>query len=363
MLQINKKQQFAALREAAEKSVLKRKQEKEQDMKENLLNLEYLNARDNVKKLKMEEEKKKVIAFYNEIEREVLKRQMLAEWKVKRLRLDQKRLQLITSEKLNLDRERLELQHESKVIESPMSQNSDRTVLYNKFIMNTETIPSPCDSTPSTSAIKSTSSIESLSPILNEDQDFINQNVISSDYNLNLSPSDITNSNILVPSGDTKANVLYDIYKSQKIEAIKNKMKVMSHEYGSDSTQVLSAINNNLTEAQKNKMRILGSNFDSESIVSDNNYNEVSQYDTEASRQALKNKQKVLGYEYGIHLSPLKRTYPVKQREGLRLDLQKCNKPANADWTDGKSTNFNVAADFTPSSCTNTPGDFNIRVS
>lgn len=398
-----------------------------------------------------------MVAFYSEIEKAVSKRKMMADWKIKRLQLDVRRVQLLTSEKVNFSRECMELKHKDEKIpdyENNQKKFSNDTVSQNELSTNESNTVTPIsdksvslNSPSDLNNIEQSTNITSLADInsnplenntnflstnttklqktnllpVNDDHKLsdINSNISSttgkSNVRTELSPSDILNSNILLIEEKSNNNVQKS-FQNQRLEALKNKNKVLSHEYGmsiessssilskSKNNDVLSVINNNVSEAQRNKTRVLGSNFDSENNTVSHSPDSP-QYDTDACREALRNKTKVLGHEFGIDVnfdsenitvshSPDSPQYDtdacreasrnkkkvlghefginvnfenkptLKQRDNLKLDLKNCNKPLRVSWDSKTSQNSNLnnlPMSTTPGSIVNTPSDFNVR--
>lgn len=314
---------------------------------------------------------------------------MMADWKIKRLQLDVRRVQLLTSEKVNFSRECMEMkrkdekipdyENKQEIISSvPIESSTDESNAATPISETKKSLDSPLDY-PKVELTTNLADINS-NPLLN-DTNLSNDSIIKSndiklsDINSNvssiteksevftdLSPSDILNSNILLIEEKSNNNIP-NTFQNQRLEALKNKQKVMSHEYNmkmnSSSTilskdkDILSVINNNMSEAQRNKTRVLGSSINKSNAVS---YPVDSpQYDTFASREAMKNKRKVLGHEFGMEME----NRPVPKRDNLKLDLQNCNKPSRSN--NSRILN-NLPVITTPGSIANTPNDFNERV-
>lgn len=327
---------------------------------------------------------------------------MMADWKIKRLQLDTRRVELLTSEKVNLSRECLESKRKSSKVADFQIKKDQKTidVNYSPMIDTSSTISKKRNDISSLVMKNNKQNIvESLLDALEIEKDIPrtqisdieNKNVNNvsitniadkiqinsngntiSDVNSNLnivnetsdsayidlSPSDILNSNVLLL--DAKQN-----NTTAKLEALRNKEKVMAHEFGTkisnDNSEILSIINNNVSEAQRNKMKVLGSDWDAENNNPSSEYNSnVPQYNTEASRQALINKQKVLGHEFGIDT----KIWQAKRKDNLTLDLKSCSK-SQRDWNNQNIPNWgtsNLPLGITPGSCAKTPSDFNTRV-
>ncbi|XP_022826638.1 gamma-tubulin complex component 6 [Spodoptera litura] len=327
-----------------------------------------------------DDEKNKIMEYYSKLNMEVEKSKIHTEWKIKRLQLDQSRIQLLSTEERNLKREKLELEHQKNEevmamsIQSDMLRSDDE--LDNKednVEENVESIPTESEMTASVMSIateadnteepepseydnnkfKAQTSSAVLSAICNAAKTFFG---VSKSINENCDNSKELDAqgNIVKPEIETivKANSLHtqssceigskldDEYDNQQYqksrqEAFMNKQKIMAHEFGqtdNENNQVkdpplinIASIDeeNNLqewtpfTEAKRNKLKVLGAEFD---IIKPIEKTVTSEPKTDAQKEALINKQKVLGVEYNLPLEAAAKKEPVNdaQTEAVR---------------------------------------------
>ncbi|KAI8432164.1 hypothetical protein MSG28_004631 [Choristoneura fumiferana] len=321
-----------------------------------------------------DDERNKIMEYYSKLNIEVEKSKIHTEWKIKRLQLDQSRMQLLSTEERNLKREKLELEHQqnetktdAEELKSSDSEITEEVVQVHDFIL-----PTPSEYTVATGQsglceqmIESTSSIvmtdlsdqpapvsefdnnktkahtstDVFSAICNaaksifgvrktEDTECDNKKPLDAQGNIltdrslekeSKSSSDIIGSNL---------DGLYDNeqFYSRKEEALKNKQKVMAHEFGqtdNENNRVKHIPNselideeNNLdtpfAQARRNKLKVLGAELD---IIKPEEKHVAPEPRTDAQKQALLNKQKILGVEYNLPPEIIKRNAPANRAQ------------------------------------------------
>ncbi|XP_075977023.1 gamma-tubulin complex component 6 [Anticarsia gemmatalis] len=293
-------------------------------------------------------ERSKIMEYYSKLNMEVEKSKMHTEWKIKRLQLDQSRMQLLSTEERNLKREKLELEHQRNEEVMAMSIQS---IDYSKSDdeidketeLNSENLEAAKDAMTDsvqsvvmedvevkqadihkTKSISQTSS-NVISAICNVAKSFFG---VSSSYHEhcdnhkeldeqgNIVPTRVQPTQHTQSSSDigSKLDEVNDNLQFQKTkqEALSNKQKVMAHEFGQtdvennqvkDPSLVPFDEENNLhegwspfIEAKRNRLKVLGTEFDNATP----DVKLASEPRTEAQKEALINKQKVLGVEYNL---------------------------------------------------------------
>ncbi|XP_023941347.1 gamma-tubulin complex component 6 [Bicyclus anynana] len=315
-----------------------------------------------------DDERSKMMEYYSKLNVEVEKSKIHTEWKIKRLQLDQTRMQLLSTEERNLKREKLELEHQrnesvmAMSIQSDFKSEDDVDNLDNNN-GDVEGNSKTTDSTPSIEVIeesecpdvseqiknkqKAQTSSDVFNAICNVAKSFFGvskskpenpcDNEIEVDAQGNVvttetNPKDTgTSSNIIGAQLDNTFDNLQFLERNQ--EALKNKQKVLSHEFGQTDTENNRIRNptlkqssldeeNNIeeewspyVEAKKNRQKVLDVEFD---IVTQDKI--VTEPRTEAQKEALINKQKVLGVEYNIPALKVTTKEPVNiaQEEAIR---------------------------------------------
>lgn len=301
--------------------------------------------------------------YYTKLNMEVEKSKIHTEWKIKRLQLDQSRIQLLSTEERNLKREKLELEHQRNESVMAMSIQSDfksEDDLDNIDNNNGEENKSN-DSTPSIDLEESPEASEleknkekaqlsndvfnaicnvaknifgakpkEKTPCDNEFEMDAQGNVVNNKENFKTETSnDVIGANL-----DEVFDNLHFLENRQ--EAFKNKQKVMAHEFGQTDnennkvkklpTLKTSSIDkeNNIeeewtfSEARKNKLKVLGAEFGMS--APEVKVETIIEPITEAQKEALINKQKVLGVEYNLPAERISRKDPanVAQEEAIR---------------------------------------------
>ncbi|OWR42859.1 hypothetical protein KGM_207871 [Danaus plexippus plexippus] len=315
-------------------------------------------ARDEVDTKIRDDEKNKIMEYYSKLNIEVEKSKIHTEWKIKRLQLDQSRVQLLSTEERNLKREKLELEHQKNESVMAMSIQSD----FNSEDDNIEV--SKADSSPDiaedkTDVDKNRDKAQSSSDVFNaicnvaksifgvkskdetpcdnEVKVDLQGNIVTMDADNDINTNQ--NQNPSITSSDVIGGYLNEAcdnlrFIENRKEAMRNKLKVMAHEFGqtddeNNSLKDLAPLvktasidkENNIEwtpseEAKRNKQKVLGAEFD---IVKPE-IKEIPTPITEAQKEAVINKQKVLGVEYNLPLEKIIRNDPanIAQEEALR---------------------------------------------
>lgn len=301
--------------------------------------------------------------YYSKLNMEVEKKQMHTEWKIKRLQLDQSRMQLLSTEERNLKREKLELEHQkSEDIAMPIeSQSKDELdkdeTPSDKAESEVEVMTDMTESVTSvvmvdveekTTALqqitnKVQASSDVFSTICNVAKSFFGgynnndgkhcDNKKQLDSQGNIIPSEENSNETKTSSEVIGANLesVYDNEQHQKLQhqAYLNKQKVMTHEYGTDieNNKVKDApvINidsydeeNDCTpfaEAKRNKRKVLGVEYYLEPKAK----SEIKPR-TDAQKEALINKNKVLGVGYNLPAELISKKEPmnIAQEEAIQ---------------------------------------------
>ncbi|XP_047997599.1 gamma-tubulin complex component 6 [Leguminivora glycinivorella] len=369
----------AAMAEAKEAKTKARERERNRFRAETQLE----KATDHVDAKLRDDERNKIMEYYSKLNLQVEKSKIHTEWKIKRLQLDQSRMQLLSTEERNLKREKLELEHQQKdktdneitekasvdgsgdaCEQSCKDKQSTESISVGDDVFN-ECTPTLDDTDKQESALEkmSTPMTESTSSIvmtdLTENQEFdankaksmSSSDVFSAICNaakniFSLRSSDDKECDNKKPL-DAQGNVVTDglttkksseviganldnvhdneQYLKMREEALKNKQKVMLNEFGQtdqENNRLKAPVQNTLdeennintlfAEAKRNKLKVLGAEFDL-------NPNEVKQVvaepRTDAQKQALINKQKVLGVEYNLPTEIIKRNEPANKAQ------------------------------------------------
>lgn len=313
--------------------------------------------------------------YYSKLNMEVEKSKMHTEWKIKRLQLDQSRMQLISTEERNLKREKLELEHQKNEEVMAMSIQSDMLISIQDVLDSKEESVSadrntvdtePCHRSSSViseqveesadpsefdnNKLKSQSSGAVFSVLCNTAKNFFgvtksnenehcdNNKELDAQGNVVQSETDVKSRTLHTQSSSEIGSKLDDDYdnlqyqKGRK-EALLNKQKVMSHEFGSTDKennqlkdppliQVASIDEENnlqewspFVEAKLNKLRVLGTEYNVDILPV-----KPSEPKTDAQREALANKKKVLGVEYNLPAAAYVKREPANkaQEEAVR---------------------------------------------
>ncbi|KAI5646358.1 spc97 / spc98 family domain-containing protein [Phthorimaea operculella] len=318
------------------------------------LQKEAERAREEVDSKLREDERNKMMEYYSKLNQEVEKSKIHTEWKIRRLQLDETRMQLLSTEERNLKREKLELEHkrneeamamsiqstcsaisEDENKESQLEQDfetKDATVIAEDTKVNAK--PSSGVFSAICNAAKSIFGGKSEENVDNKKHLDAQGNVVPIDTDNNTAKYTLSSDVIGADLSDKNDN---EEYLKMREEAIKNKLKVMTHEFGQTDadnnlkdppviTSSLLAIDeeNNVEkkllpflEAKRNKLKILGTDHDSNINLHANTPTEPI---TEAQKEALANKLKVLGVEYNLPIEASPRNDPanIAQEEALR---------------------------------------------
>lgn len=385
-----------------------------------------------------DDEKNKIMAYYTKLNMEVEKSKIHTEWKIKRLQLDQSRMQLLSTEERNLKREKLELEHQKNEevmamsIQSDMLRSDDELdtkdeneegniadvdtpeskEIESVTTISTDKVEEATDhSEYDNNKIKAQSHSAVFSAICNAAKSFFgvsksievencdNKNALDAQGNIVQRDTE-NNSNHTQSSSEIgrKLDDGYDNlqYQKSRLEAMLNKQKIMAHEFGQtdkENNQVkdpplieIASIDeeNNLqdwspfAEAKRNKLKVLGAEFD---IIKPLAKPVVCEPITDAQKEAVLNKQKVLGVEYNLPAEAVIRNDPanVAQEEALRnkarilssdtdlmSDGSRSQKRDNAKrcgltlnlkpYGESSSTSFRLGV--TPNAGSVTPGDY-----
>lgn len=300
--------------------------------------------------------------YYSKLNMEVEKKQMHTEWKIKRLQLDQSRMQLLSTEERNLKREKLELEHQrseetAMSIDSQPKDEVDKDETPEKAeseveIMTenmTESVTSVVivdvekkDTELERNTIKAQTSSDVFNAICNVAKSFFgssrskdekhcdNEKQLDSEGNI-ISPED--NSNDTKTSSDVIGANLESVYDNEQYQLVQyqaylNKQKVMAHMYQNDASKSkgMPVINidsideeNNLctpfAEARRNKKKVLSAEYYLEPVAKG-----VVEPRTDAQKEAVINKMKVLGVEYNLpaELHSKKEPMNIAQEEAVR---------------------------------------------
>ncbi|XP_063538725.1 uncharacterized protein LOC134747975 [Cydia strobilella] len=374
----------AAMAEAKEAKTRARERERNRFRVEKQLQ----KATDDVDAKLRDDERNKIMEYYSKLNLQVEKSKIHTEWKIKRLQLDQSRMQLLSTEERNLKREKLELEHrqkdktENEIIEkvsvggsgdaceqSVKNTKSAESISVDDELLTLNDDTSNLDgadkhepaldkiSTPmteSTSSIvmtdlttqnpefdnnkaKSMSSSDVFSAICNaaknifslrssDDKECDNKKALDAQGNV------VTDGLTTKTSSEVIGANLDNIHDNEEYlkmreEALKNKQKVMTNEFGQtdqENNRLKTPVQNTLdeenninintpfAEAKRNKLKVLGAEFD---IKPKLEKQAVAEPRTDAQKQALINKQKVLGVEYNLPAETVKRNEPANKAQ------------------------------------------------
>ncbi|XP_059061769.1 gamma-tubulin complex component 6 [Achroia grisella] len=302
-----------------------------------------------------DDERNKIMEYYSKLNMEVEKSKIHTEWKIRRLQLDQSRIQLLSTEERNLKREKLELEHQKNEEVMAMSIQSidyksddeqdgygdkiDKNVIESSSSIITET----GETSQVTQTAKQTTS-DMFSVICNAAKSIFgvskhteekcdNNNKLDAQGNI---VGTEVNSNIKGTSSEVIGSMIDEAcdnvqFMKTRQEALLNKQKVMSHEYGTDKennvmkdppliTMPVDEENNlqewtPFSEAKRNRIKVLGTEFNLAKPES-----KQAEPATEAQKEALLNKNKVLRVEYNLPAEEIAKREPanIAQEEALR---------------------------------------------
>lgn len=300
--------------------------------------------------------------YYSKLNMEVEKSKLHAEWKIKRLQLDESRMQLLSTEERNLKREKLELEHKrneeimAMSIQSTDLKSDDEIEIYDtdklsgvletKTTQSHLTIDKERDEAPDSDLNKAKYKTAVFSAICNvaksifggsknnEDNDCDNNKELDAQGNVVPVDSE-NNTNETKTSSEVIGSCINQVfdnleYLKLKGEAMKNKQKVMAHKFGQVDVENNRTIDpplinlsvdgdNNVpdmwnatyVEAKRNKMKVLGTDIGSICCAKPS----ASEPFTDAQREALRNKKKVLGVEYNIPIDLGGKRDPLNQAQ------------------------------------------------
>ncbi|KAL0828859.1 hypothetical protein ABMA28_003768 [Loxostege sticticalis] len=304
-----------------------------------------------------EDERNKIMEYYSKLNMEVEKSKIHTEWKMKRLQLDQSRMQLLSTEERNLKREKLELEHQrneemamsiqSDCLNDESESKDDETVTVIDPKVTESATSVPGDSSRPDDNAKSS---DMFSVICNAAKSIFGVSKTDDNKNCDNIKKLDAQGNIL--SGDTEketatsskviGNDLDWAYDNEQFLRIKqdaymNKQKVMAHEFGQldkennqmkDTSNILSLDEENniqddwspFAEAKRNKLKVLGAEF---GLTKPDEKPIVSEPRTDAQKEALVNKLKVLGVEYNIPKDIAKREPATEAQEEALVNKHK----------------------------------------
>ncbi|XP_045517894.1 gamma-tubulin complex component 6 [Pieris brassicae] len=255
-----------------------------------------------------DDEKNKMLEYYSKLNMEVEKSKIHTEWKIKRLQLDQTRMQLLSSEERNLKREKLELEHQKNEEIMAMSIQSDFKsedgLDEMKMVDSTSSLgEANSESEVNINRTKSQTSNDVFNAICANKHNF---RTCDNEIQLDAQGNIVNTENKESTSSDVIGGNLNEAFDNQRFlegreEALKNKFKVMAHEFGDNNNPIitLTAIDeeNNIStpfkEARRNKLKVLGE-FDTTERK-----DKIYEPTTDAQKEAVINKKKVLGAEFG----------------------------------------------------------------
>lgn len=369
--------------------------------------------------------------YYSKLNMEVEKSKLHAQWKIRRLQLDQSRMQLLSTEERNLRREKLELEHkrneeimamsiQSADLKSDDENEANETEIFSDVIetevaQSNPTIDKEKDEAPDSDLNKAKYKTAVFSAICNVAKSIFGGSKNNEEYDCdnnkeldaqgNVVPVDReNNTNVTKTSSDVIGSCINQVfdnleYLKVKGEAMKNKQKVMAHKLGHVDVENNQTIdpplinlpvdgdNNvpdtwNVTylEAKRNKMKVLGADIGSICCAKPS----VSEPFTDAQREAIRNKKKVLGVEYNIPIDlggkrdPANEAQEEAQRNKEKIlgseDIRPMEKSSRLEapkrsgltlnlkpFTDSNTGEFNLGV--TSNTGVLTPGDLFPRVS
>lgn len=305
--------------------------------------------------------------YYSKLNMEVEKSKLHAEWKIKRLQLDQSRMQLLSTEERNLKREKLELEHkrneeimamsiQSTDLKSDDENDTNDTDNFSdsigtKMTQSGLSIDIEKDDASDSDLNKPKHKTDVFSAICNvaksifggskndEDKECDNNKELDAQGNV-VSVDSENNTKETKSSSDVIGSCINQVfdnleYLKLKEEAMKNKQKVMAHDVGQfdvennptvdppliilpvdNDNNVPDTWNNAYMEAKRKKMKVLGAEIGSICCAKPS----VSEPFVDAQKEAIRNKQKVLGVEYNLPINFGAKRDPANQaqKEALR---------------------------------------------
>lgn len=293
--------------------------------------------------------------YYSKLNIEVEKSKIHTEWKIKRLQLDQSRMQLLSTEERNLKREKLELEHQRNE-ELAMSIRSDYTndesekedvihIIDGKMTESGSSIAELGESSHENEDTKTSNDVFSV--ICNaaksifgvsktEDKNCDNTKKLDAQGNIvsDVEKEPVTSSDVIGSKLDGNYDNLQFLRMRQ--EAYLNKQKVMSHEFGLDKENNqtkdpplihiapvdeennVQEVWSTFAEAKRNKMKVLGAEFGISKAET-----KVAEPRTDAQKEAVINRQKVLGVEYNLPIEVTAREPATEAQEEAAKNKKK----------------------------------------
>ncbi|XP_013173049.1 PREDICTED: gamma-tubulin complex component 6 isoform X2 [Papilio xuthus] len=336
----------AAMAEAkAAKNKAKQRERKRYELEEALE-----KATEEVDSKLKDDERNKIMEYYSKLNMEVEKSKLHTEWKIKRLQLDQSRIQLLSTEERNLKREKLELEHKrnGEIMEISIesldlkSENTESEESENNQLefKTPDSIRSMEMNDEVTNAMYNNQNEDNKKRTDNNNKTDIedncdNKKILDSQGNIlndnenNPDKRDFTTSSNII-GGKLDSVIDNKTFKNMREEALKNKQKVMCHEFCQTDDEnnemnlpiiQLTSVdeeNNDLSafsEAKRNKLKVLGTEFGINEKIK-----EHIEPRTDAQKEALINKRKVLGVEYNMPLENIHKKEPanVAQEEAVQ---------------------------------------------
>ncbi|KPJ06546.1 Gamma-tubulin complex component 6 [Papilio machaon] len=340
----------AAMAEAkAAKNKAKQRERKRYELEEALE-----KATEEVDSKLKDDERNKIMEYYSKLNMEVEKSKLHTEWKIKRLQLDQSRIQLLSTEERNLKREKLELEHKrngeimemsiesldlkSENTESGQSENNQlefktpdsmRSMEINENEISSNTIDNNQNVDNTKKTILNINKTDLDDNCDNKKALDSQGNVLNVDSENNRDRRDFTTSSNII-GGKLDSAIDNKTFMNMREEALKNKQKVMCHEFCQTDDEnnemnlpviQLTSVdeeNNDLSafsEAKRNKLKVLGTEFGMDEKIK-----EAIVPKTDAQKEALINKRKVLGVEYNLPLENIHKKEPanVAQEEAVQ---------------------------------------------
>ncbi|XP_063828941.1 uncharacterized protein LOC135078272 [Ostrinia nubilalis] len=323
---------------------------KQRERRRYQLELEAEKATEEVDSKLRDDERNKIMEYYSKLNMEVEKSKIHTEWKMKRLQLDQSRMQLLSTEERNLKREKLELEHQRNEVMAMSTQSDcfrdesdpkddEIVAAIDPKMTKSDSLVIGESSSPNDNA-KSTSDMFSVlcnaaKSIFGVSKTPDDNNVLKLDAQGNILPDTTTSSEVI----GNKLDWAHDNEQFLKMrqEAYLNKQKVMAHEFGQldkennpmkdpplipsiDEENNFEDIWSPFAEAKRNKLKVLGAEF---GMAKPEGAPIVTEPRTDAHKEALVNRQKVLGVEYNLPKDMTKREPATEAQEEALVNKQK----------------------------------------
>ncbi|KAL4711143.1 hypothetical protein ACJJTC_009514, partial [Scirpophaga incertulas] len=345
LIQAEKQHSLRVLEAAMAEAKAVKLSAKQREMRRSRLERDAATATEDVDSRIKDDERNKIMQYYSKLNLQVEKSKIHTEWKIKRLQLDQSRMQLLYTEERNLKREKLELEHQrnEEMAMSIQSVDSNIEAKGDGIVESTSSVIQVSDS-PEDIHVE-TKSGDVFRVICNAAKSIFgvgktNDRECDNGQKLDTQGNVISeiepNSNEIVKSSDAIGRHLDDAYDNMQYlkmreQAVLNKQKVMAHEFGqvdNENNEMLPAPTINLevdeennsedyspfAQARRNRLKVLGDEFGlkPKAIV-------AKEAITVAQKEALINKQKVLGVEYNLPVEITRREPAnIAQEEALK---------------------------------------------